>query len=295
MYPVAVALLLQVGAVQHVVVAPAETLTVATAGSGTNVVLIPGLFGAVRMGAGVEAELAPRGYRVITIEPLAVGSSSRPRRANYTLDAQARRVAAVLDSLGATSAVVVGQGTHASLVLRLALLRPDLVRGIIALEGAGAERIGSPGFRRAMRYAPWIKWAGGTKRVRGIVGKSLRASSGDTTWVTESAIDAYTAGAQADLDGTLHAFLAMSEAKEPQKLAPQLSRLNVPVQIMLGGAEHSSGPSKDEVRDVVRALPNAQVVTVPGAGHHLAEERPDAVTEAIVTLNQELTAVSGEQ
>ena len=65
----------------RVSVAPAETLTVAvSAGNGRTVVMIPGLFGAVYGYRKVVPLLTAEGYRVIVIEPLAVGQSGRPAR-----------------------------------------------------------------------------------------------------------------------------------------------------------------------------------------------------------------------
>ena len=79
-------------------VAEGETLRVALRGSvgGRPVVIIPGLFGAVEGFARLSDSLVASGYRVIVVEPLGVGSSGRPKRADYSLTAQAERMAAVM-------------------------------------------------------------------------------------------------------------------------------------------------------------------------------------------------------
>jgi pimeloyl-ACP methyl ester carboxylesterase len=48
------------------------------------------------------------GYRTIVIEPLGVGSSARPEGANYSLTAQAARIAVVLDALHVHNAILTG-------------------------------------------------------------------------------------------------------------------------------------------------------------------------------------------
>ena len=58
--------------------------------------------------------------------------------------------------------------------------------------------------------------------------------------------------------------------------------MRVPVRLLLGGAKHSAGPPADEVRMLATGLPEMTIDTVPGAGHHLAEERPDRVVEALI-------------
>src|SRR5205823_2032088 len=89
-----------------VAVAPAESLSVELTGRGDPVVLIPGLFGSAFGFRKLVPLLVTAGYRTIVIEPLGVGSSGRPEKANYSLTAQADRIAAVLDSLHVRRALV---------------------------------------------------------------------------------------------------------------------------------------------------------------------------------------------
>ncbi|MBI4419235.1 MAG: alpha/beta hydrolase, partial [Gemmatimonadetes bacterium] len=208
--------------VYQVRVTQAESLRVTESGTGAPVVLIPGLFGSAYGFRHLIPSLAEHGYRAIVIEPLGTGASARPERANYSLAAQADRVAAVLDSLGVESAVVVGHSIGAAIAYRLAYRAPRRVGAIISLEGGPAETAATKSFRRAMRFAPWIKWMGGIKLIRKKIRAGLIESSGDSTWITEDVVQGYTAGAAADLDGTLKAFLGMAAAKEPEKLSRRL-------------------------------------------------------------------------
>src|SRR5207249_7805604 len=100
----------------------AESVQVAVAGAeaGAPVVLIPGLFGSAFAYRKVIPRLTAAGYRAIVIEPLGMGSSGRPEHADYCLTAQADRVAAALDQLGVTGAVVIAHQTSASIAYRLA-------------------------------------------------------------------------------------------------------------------------------------------------------------------------------
>ena len=271
--------------VTRVPVARAETLTVASAGAGPVVVLVPGLFGAEYGYRHVVAGLVALGYRTVVIEPLAVGTSSRPRRADYSLAAQAARLARVMDTLGLTDVVLVAHSLGAGMALRLAVRRPELVRGLVLLEGGPAETAASPGFRRAMEYAPWIKWAGGIHTVRRAIRKGLVQSSGNPDWVDDEVIAHYTAGASRDLDATLLAYLAIAESREPRPLAPHLHEITCPVLLLLGGAKHSGGPGSDELRRLRAELTSFEQETIPGAGHYLHEEQPEAVVRAVVRLD----------
>ena len=65
---------------------------------------IPGLFGSRFGFRNVVPRLTEAGYRVIVIEPLGIGSSARPEGSDYSLTAQADRIAVVLDTLGVHAA-----------------------------------------------------------------------------------------------------------------------------------------------------------------------------------------------
>jgi pimeloyl-ACP methyl ester carboxylesterase len=193
--------------VRDITVAVGEILRTTSVGSGRPVVLIPGLFGAAFGYRKIVGPLAELGYRAIVIEPLGFGWSSHPRRANYSLTAQTTRTAAVLDSLGIDQALIAAHSTSASIALRLAYQRPDLVEGILSIEGGPAETAATPGLRRAMRFGGLL-----TKALlppdgfRDEVRRGIVANPSDTTWVTAEVLSGYTAGATADLPGAIDAW-----------------------------------------------------------------------------------------
>src|SRR5438093_2859477 len=203
MWLLALALLADTVHTFSLALSPAESVAVTVTGTGDPVVLVPGLFGSAFGYRAVIPLLTDAGYRAIVVEPLGIGSSTRPEHADYSLTAQADRIAAALDRLSVRHAVVVAHSLGASMAFRLAYRRPDLVAGIVSLDGGPAEAAATPGFRRAMKFAPWIKLFGGKRLVRKKIANYLRNSSGDPAWVTEPVIDGYTAGAGRDIDATL--------------------------------------------------------------------------------------------
>lgn len=263
-----------------------ESLSVTESGSGPAVVLIPGLFGAAYGFRHVIPRLADSGYRVIVVEPLGIGNSAKPRRADYSQHAQSARLIAVLDSVKVSEAIIVGHSAAASIAFRMAYRKPGLVKGVVAID-AGALEDASAGARPYAAFVPWIKWLGGIKLIRRKIRESLIASAGDTTWITDEVISGYTAGAAANLDGTLLAFLAMGSSKEPEKLKPRMPEIRVPVVLLLAGAQHNAAPSREDVAFLARTLPAFSVDTVPGSGHYVQEERPAAVIAAVRRLAKE--------
>ena len=128
---------------------PAESVAVTVTGTGDPVVLVPGLFGSAFGYRTLIPLLTDAGYRAIVVEPLGIGGSARPEHADYSLTAQADRIAAALDRLGVRHAVVVAHSLGASMAFRLAYRRPDLVAGIVSLDGGPAEGAATRAFRRA--------------------------------------------------------------------------------------------------------------------------------------------------
>ena len=274
--------------VYRIPVAPAETLSVTIAGTGSPVVLIPGLFGSAYGFRKVTPLLNEEGLQVVVVEPLGIGASGRPRRADYALTAQANRVAAVLDTLGITQVIVTAHSVSAAIAYRLAIVRPDLVAAIVSLEGGPVEEATTPGFRRALTFAPLLKLFGGKGIVRGKIRGGLEKSSGDPSWVTDEVVEGYTADALSDFGAALDAFKGMAESPEPWLLRPRLAEIYCPVRLVLGGAPHQSGLPDEEIYLLRRLLPLFAVDSIPGIGHFAFEERPSVVVQVVRAVQRDV-------
>jgi len=253
-------------------------------GAGAPVLLVPGLSGCLHGWRNVVPRLEAAGCRAIVVEPLGVGASPRPEGADYTLTAQADRLAALLDSLRTGPAVVVAHGVSVSMALRLACRRPDLVGAVVAVEGGPAESAASPALSAALGKAKLASKLLGMGFVRGRFRKSLEASSGDAGWLDEATLRAYLAGPAADFGAAARAFRAMAESAEPDSLTPRLPRIACRVSLLLGGAPHAGAVPEDQLDAMLRGLRRLTVETVAGAGHFLHEERPDVVAAEAIAL-----------
>lgn len=265
-------------------VAPAETLAVTVTGAGKPVVLIPGLFGASFGFRQLTPLLVEDGYQVLVVEPLGIGASSRPKEADYSLTAQAGRIAAVNDSLEVSGAIVIAHSIGASMAFRLAIQRPDLVDGIVSIGGGPTEEAVTSGFRRSMRFAPALKIVGGRDLFRTIVFGRMVESAGDPSWVTDDVVYGYTENAAQDLGATIDAFRAMGKAKEPWTLESTLARIQSPVRLVIGTADHAGAVPSEEVELLRGLLPTFAVDSVPDVGLYVFEERPIAVLESVRKL-----------
>ena len=271
--------------VRDIPVSRGEVLRTTSFGSGRPVVLIPGLFGAAFGYRKIVGPLVELGYRAIVVEPLGFGWSSHPRRANYSLSAQTTRIAAVLDSLGIHKALIVAHSTGGSMALRLAYQRPDLVEGILSIDGGPAEAAATPGLRRAMRFGGML-----TKALlqpdafRSEVRREIVANSSDTSWVTPEVVGGYTEGATADLSGAIDAWQGMAKSVESESLLARLGECKVPVRLIVGAVPHASGVGADQIDLLHERLTDFAIERVAGSGQYIQEEQPAAVIAALEQL-----------
>ncbi len=143
--------------------------TVYGEGSRTTV-LLPGLLLSQRMQAPLARRLAARGNRVVTLDPLGHGASSRPRdQWRYSISAFAQQTVALLDHLEIERAVVGGTSLGANISLEVALQAPERLAGMViempvldnAIAACGAAftpllfalKFGEPGMRLVARGA----------------------------------------------------------------------------------------------------------------------------------------------
>lgn len=271
--------------VRDIAVASGETLRTTSVGQGETVVLIPSLFGAAYGYRAVTKALVNKGYRCIVVEPLGYGWSSHPKKADYSFTAQTRRVGDALDSLGVVRTLVVAQSTGAAIALRLAVARPSLVSGVLAIDGGPAESPSTPGMRKAFKFGGFVaKLAMDETMLREEVRREIVRNSGDTTWITDALIRHYTAGQAVDLSGSIDAFHRMAKSTKPEPLTDELHQITGPVRLLLGGVEHPS-EVPDAQRELLRdRLPDFVADTVPGSGQFINEEQPKVVVDAVAKL-----------
>lgn len=273
--------------VRDIEVAPGETLRTTTVGAGQPVVLIPGLFGAAYGYRAIVAPLVARGYRCIVVEPLGYGWSSHPKMADYSFTAQTLRVGEALDSLGVTSALFIAQSSGVSIALRLAVSRPALVRGLLAIGGGPSESAATSGMKKAFKLGGFaVKLAVDESKLRHDVRREIIKNSGDTSWVTDAVIQAYTAGQAADMHGSIDAFQQMSKAKEGESLTDRLHQYDGPVRLLVGTVPHPAEVPHEQRELLREVLTDFRSDSVVGSGQYIHEEQPSVVVEAVAGLDQ---------
>jgi pimeloyl-ACP methyl ester carboxylesterase len=247
-------------------------------GEGPPLVLVHGLGGAASNWTELTPLLVERHRLLIPDLPGHGGSTALPGVSG--LEPFADRVALVAEREAMLPAPVVGHSLGGMVVLRLALRRPQDVTALV-LAGAAGLSVGNvwgrqllsiftavrPG-RLAGRYRSWVARSRLLRRlVFGFV------SVADPVGLTDEAVEGFL-GAQllhTDVDSAWQAL----RVDDPRR---ELDAVRCPV-LVLWGADDVQLPL-DDAFEYTRRL-RARLRVIPGCGHLLIGERPDACADAV--------------
>lgn len=268
-------------------------------GEGPAVVLVHGFASSLEAWATVTPALRER-HRVLSLDLKGFGWSDRPD-GDYSPEAQARLVLALMDARGIDRADFVAHSYGASIVLQLALIAPERVRRIAIYDGwAYSSQL--PAFFHVARAegfgeAMFAAWYG--ERVE----DRLALAFYDRSFVTMELIDSVEAALRRP--GTYAAALAAVRAMHYERLEPRYREITAPT-LLLWGREDRVTPLAVGER-LARDLPGARLVVYPRCGHfpmieHAAQSSaelmrflddeasvPEAVPAASATTGGEVT------
>ena len=247
-------------------------------GSGAPVVLVHGLGGAASNWVELAPELA-RDHRVVALDHPGHGGSS-PLPALPNLEPFADRLALVIERERAAPGVVVGHSLGCLVALRLAIRRPDLVRGLVLCSAAGiASTTRRARYALALSslvqpgrlFAPFRERIARSALLRAIVWGSWATPDG--TAVSPTATLGLLEGPALHSDATSAATALVED--DPRV---DLERIACPA-LLVWGARDPQVPI-DDAFEYARRL-RAPLRTVAGAGHLVIVERPEACLDAI--------------
>ena len=271
------------GEVRTFAFSASDTIAATLYGSGSRtVVILPGMAGGGYAFRKVTPELVAAGRRVIVIDLLGAGKSSRPTKSDYSLTAQSKRVEDVLDSLGVRDATVLAHAVSGSVAYRVALHRPDQVKAVVGIDAGASETAATSGLKRAMTFAPLIKLLGAKRLLTGKIKGELTGRSADPSWVTQEVLDSYSAPYKEDAGRMVDILKQMSRSKEPELLVPALPKIQAKVTLLVGAkpADRVLAPEKIDI--LRQGLRNFELETVENAGVFIMEENPQAVIRAVL-------------
>lgn len=246
-------------------------------GRGPAVVLIHGFGASMYSWRHQLGPIAAAGNRVIAFDNRGFGFSDKPAN-GYENTAYVRLLVALLDSLHVADAVLVGHSMGGAIALETAATHPDRVRGLV-LVGAAGFGIRYPAALKVARW-PLVGPILSAFRGRAATGRVLRSTYGDPGRVTEQDVDQYYAPV-AD-PGYGRAFRAVLRRFKFDALEGRVRGVAAPTLVIWG--ERDRWIPAATGRLLATELPRAAYVVVPGAGHAVNEETPDAVNSLVLSF-----------
>lgn len=249
------------------------------------VVLLHALAVPAGMWAGPRRDLAALGHRVLAPDQRGYGRIPLGP-AGPSLDVLVDDLARRLDAAGVDRAALAGCSMGGYLAMAFLRRHPDRV-GALALLGTRAsadgpaERAERAGFARLVldeRTRPAVLAAAVPK----LLGAGTRAARPDVV----DRVAALVAGTAAE---TI-AWCQRAAADRPDSTA-LLHAAGLPAVVVAGAEDELVSPA--EAERLAAALPGAELVVVPGAGHLTPVEAPGAVTAAIAGLLARTAAGAG--
>ncbi len=251
---------------------------------------------------------ADRPYRLVFWDQRSHGRSGRSDPEHETIDQLGHDLYAVIRAVapGRAPVVLVGHSMGAMTIMALADQKPDMFgtkvigTALIATSAGGLSDVtlGLPGLLGAMvrRAAPGVMRTAGKGRGASIAERARRAG-GDLAFLSTRFIafgDPKTSPAVTDfLEQMIRAtpvevvsqFFAALLIHDKTLCLPTLGR--VPTVVIVGGKDRlTPWPLSEEI---VAAVPGAELVLDPGAGHVIMLERPELVTKQLRELIERVT------
>lgn len=237
-------------------------------GTGPPLVLIHG-FGGHTFSFRHQIPVFARDRRVLALDLMGFGYSERPRKADYSLEAQARLVLRFMDVLGVEKATVAGHSMGGEVAMRVAALAPERVERLVLIASVSGERIPMPPTLPIIK--PFLPLLGR------LVGDSiLKRSFYDRSLLTPELRREYRAPTA--IRGFYDAIWQLMRHFRRDK-SVDFRRITQPVLILWASDERVI--PRWMLGRLRKRLPRAQLVTIERAGHLLLEERPQECLVAI--------------
>jgi pimeloyl-ACP methyl ester carboxylesterase len=228
--------------------------------------------------------LAARGFNVVAVDMPPFGFSERPASADYSDEAQGRRILAVAEALHLTGVTLVGHSFGARPAMEAYFLdslrfsRIVLVDAALGFDDMGAARPPRLALRTLLAIAPLRNaLVSATLTNPALTARLLRRLVSDKSAVTPERVAMFqrpfsVEHTTADFGAWLRPFL-LSHERSLAALRPLYETLGVPTLVLWGDADSITPIAQG--RDLAKMVPGATLVELPGVGHVPAIEAPE--------------------
>lgn len=241
------------------------------------VLLLPGWACSVYVFRLMLPALAEMGYRAISVDLKGHGLSDKPLGwREYYRDSLTKHVLEIFDALALEKPVIGGHSLGAVMSLFVAAERRESVRGLLLYSPVGYRGVPGLWFYRAVTPG-FMKWLLPYVTFRWLSAMTLRLTYGTVGRPTARDVDEYWAPTQFPafviaIRDLLHRF----DFGKRDRI--RLGDIRHPALVMFGAKDRLLNP-RVTAADAAE-IPEGVVREIPGAGHVICEETPDAVLSA---------------
>ena len=250
-------------------------------GKGMPIVLLHGLGLSGALWSRVRDSIGP-GRTLVLVDLRAAGQTRELVPEDLSLERWAGDVAGLIEALELDRPVLVGHSLGASIAIKLALERPELVRGVALI---GADATLSNLAPRMQRFEEAITELGidGWVAERWVQNPPFAAVSLERD---PSMLDEYRALL---LQNDPHDYIRQTRAiATAEDLAPRLGAVTQPALVLIGSLDDRTLP--EHGRALAAELGNARSVELADVGHTLPLEAPVEVAAAVNEFIDEIAA-----
>ncbi|MDO5621152.1 MAG: alpha/beta fold hydrolase [Paracoccus sp. (in: a-proteobacteria)] len=253
-------------------------------GKGPAVLMIHGLAGQLNNFAPIWPLLP--GRRVIAYDRWGAGHSDAAPKGAEALGEQAALAARLLERLDTGPALLVGHSLGGAVSLRLALDRPDLVRGLVLLAPLACAFFHGPAIMaNRLNRVPWLRWA----LQNSLSGPALAVSAlsmlrdafhpDPMPWDFQHRLGGALFSQPRAIEGATRDLHVVTRDMAP--LQADLPGLRPPLTVLFGDGDRILNPAEQGV-GIRTALPDARLILLRGAGHMLPCCHPETCAAEIM-------------
>ena len=243
-----------------------------SAGAGLPVVLWHSFLHHGGMWRGVVDRLRAR-HRVINVDAPGHGRSAKLGRV-VSMDDCAAAVATIYDACGIERAHFAGLSWGGMVGLALSLRAPSMLASMALFDtSCRAEPL-----KNRIEYALLARIFALTGAAPPLMKKIEKLFFADSTLRNDRAMvdEWHRYVARLDTETVLNGLRCIVGRRD---LTPELSRVRVPTMVVVGSEDRAQPPA--ESRAIAAAIPGARLLTIEGAGHLSALERPREAAELL--------------
>ena len=255
-------------------------------GSGPTVVLLHGRDGTLQEFTLSVFDQLTEHYEVIAFDRPGYGYSERPADEPLSLRVQARLLREALHALGVEQPILVGHSYGGAVMLRFLIDHPDDAIGAVSLAGAAyvdaPPRGGLLALPNAPVVGPLLTHTLVTPLAPLVAARIYReafAPAEPPAGFVETIVSLYARPSQFSASAAELAVMYDSV----RAAAPHYASIETPLVVVFGSDDRVLDVNRDG-RDLVAAVPDAELMLVPDAGHKLHHTHPEHLLRALARV-----------